>query len=134
MTKRDMDNFDWVSALSSCSLVVVFEKLRQQVSDDVDRRIAKLPKGSHYGFQLISESPKNFTVSAVGNKIHCTVAFILEEDGINVHGFGYDEAPQFHAKLTLNNDGECRAKIDGQEREFWQMRKMALETLFFRAY
>jgi hypothetical protein len=35
------------------------------------------------------------------------------------------------ATLTLNDMGECRLKINGQEREFWQFRRTALEDLFF---
>jgi len=36
------------------------------------------------------------------------------------------------ATLTLNDSGECRVKIGGQEYELWQMRKKALENLFFK--
>jgi hypothetical protein len=37
----------------------------------------------------------------------------------------------FKAFPTVCNDGECRLKVDGQERELWQVRKQALEGLFF---
>jgi hypothetical protein len=36
----------------------------------------------------------------------------------------------FEATVTLNDEGRCVAKVDDQERELWQLRKMALEKLF----
>jgi hypothetical protein len=35
------------------------------------------------------------------------------------------------ATLTLNNEGECRLLVNGQELEEWQFRKMMWEELFF---
>jgi len=40
----------------------------------------------------------------------------------------------FEAVATLNDEGECRLKVTGQEKELWQVRKMALEELFFKKY
>jgi hypothetical protein len=42
-----------------------------------------------------------------------------------------NDARLFDATVTLSDDGECRFMVDGAEREFWQLRKRALEDLFY---
>jgi hypothetical protein len=120
-------------AHSSCSLGIVFEQLRKDVEADVKVRQTIRPSMSHYGFNFLPASTKSFSVLMEGNRIHLTVDFTLNEGVIHVRGLGYDGAPNFDMTLTLNDEGECRAKINGQEKEFWQVRKMALETLFFES-
>jgi hypothetical protein len=52
----------------------------------------------------------------------------MHKNGISVRK---DEGVMFEVMLTLNNEGMCRYKINGQECESWQMRKRALWKLFF---
>ena len=40
----------------------------------------------------------------------------------------------FEVTLTFADEGECRLNVNGEDREFWQVRRMALEELFFRGY
>jgi hypothetical protein len=42
-----------------------------------------------------------------------------------------DGIKAFEATPTVNDEGKCRLKVNGIEREFWQVRRMALEKLFF---
>jgi hypothetical protein len=35
--------------------------------------------------------------------------------------------------LTFNYKGECKLNVNEKERELWQVRRMALEDLMFRA-
>jgi len=39
--------------------------------------------------------------------------------------------PMFQVTLTFNDKGECKLHANEQEREFWQVRRMALEELLF---
>jgi len=41
--------------------------------------------------------------------------------------------PMFQVTLTFNDKGECKLHANEQEREFWQVRRMALEELLFRS-
>jgi hypothetical protein len=41
------------------------------------------------------------------------------------------ESPSLRRPQTINDEGKCRLKVGGIEREFWQVRRMALEALFF---
>lgn len=126
------ENFDWVRALSECSVGAVFETLRQQVKRDVEIRQGLRTEHVHYGFQFISTSTNSFSVMVEGNKVHDTVWFERKENEIAVHG--EEGIPSFSGTLTLNADGECRVKVEDSEYELWQIRKMALERLFFRSY
>jgi hypothetical protein len=128
---HSMENFDWVTALASCSVGVVFETLKQQVQEDVETRQGRLPKADHYGFRFVSGND-TFSVLVEGNKIHKSVAFSQKGKIIAVRGDS--DGPNFDATLTLSDTGDCKVKIDGQERELWQMRKKALEKLFFDDY
>ena len=40
-------------------------------------------------------------------------------------------AVDYHVEVTLNNEGKCVTRIDNEELELWQVRKRALENLFF---
>jgi hypothetical protein len=130
----DPATFDWIKARSGCSLAIAFERLRQQVSEDTNQRKALLPTPSHYSFNFSSEQPNMFSVVALGHLIHCRVQFTLEDDCIRILSDGFKNKPTFSATLTLNDSGDCRFVVDGIEKDFWHIRKMALETLFFQSY
>ena len=123
-----MDDFEWVTARANCSVNEVFEKLRAQVKADVDIRHNLRPHGEMYAFRFISEGPQ-FIALVEGNKLHHAVIFTLKDGIITVSDD--DDNVLFRANVTLNDDGKCVVKINEDERELWQMRKMALEKLFF---
>jgi hypothetical protein len=127
-----MEDFDWVGALSSCALSTVFEKLKTQVAADVERRREQLKaSGANYTFQF-SPDGTNFMVDTLGNKISGrAIKFKLTDTSIVVYDF--QDKLLFEATLTLSDEGECRLLIDKQEKDLWQFRKRALETLFFRS-
>jgi hypothetical protein len=130
-TERKPETFDWVTERAACSASKMFEKLRGQVEKDVQIRKAMCPQGLHYGFTFISTTDTMFSVLVEGHHIHEAVIFKLERDTISAAS---NRAPLFQATVTLSEDGECRAKVAGQECDSWQLRKIALEDLFFREY
>jgi hypothetical protein len=99
-----------------------------QVKEDVDIRHNLRPKGEPYAFRFASEG-REFTALVEGNKLHHSVIFRLDNQVITV--YTDDDTPLFHAEVTLNNEGKCVVKINEEERELWQLRKMALGKLFF---
>ena len=129
-----MEDFDWVAARLSCSLGAVFEKLKADVAKDVEARETSLPTRTHYAFKFFPASITSFSAIAEGNKIRCVVEFTLGDGMIQVRGDGFAPAPSLDVTLTLNEQGNCRAKIKGEQLEFWQVRQRALEELFFRSY
>jgi hypothetical protein len=127
-----MDNFDWVTAVASCSVGSAFVRLRTQVEQDVETRRALRPQAEHYGFRFQANNDYNFCVLVEGNGIHKSVCFELQKkaEQIQVHR----GAEIVKAKMTVNKDGECRFLVNDEELEFWQFRKRMLEDLFFSSY
>ena len=126
---KDQPKFDWVTARSSCSLPNVFKTLRLQVEEDAKTRNALRPNNSPYEFS-VKENDGGFTVLLAAKEVRRSVAFSLSEHAIAVRdGVG---SPMFEVTVAFDDDGKCRLSINGEEREFWQVRRMALEELLFR--
>lgn len=134
-----MPEIDWVNERAACSLKKVFETLKLQVKEDVkarnESRLSPLPNGCKF---VVSTSESQFNVSIdrtneiakYGQKPLKSALFVLDDKSIKV--FDKEEKLMLEADITLNDLGECRVKIKGQERELWQMRREALEDLFFK--
>ena len=63
-----------------------------------------------------------------------SVDFELGANGIVVRAVNEKDSRElFVIDVTLNNEGFCRLTVSGKEGDFeqWQVRKMALEKLFF---
>ena len=123
--------FDWVTERSSCPLPKVFKTLRLQVEEDVKSRNALRPDNSPYEFS-IAENAGDFTVTLQAKEVLQSVIFSLAEHTISVQD---DKSnPMFDVTLTFTDEGRCRLNVNNQPRELWQVRRMALEELFFRGY
>jgi hypothetical protein len=125
------ENFDWVTARANCSLPEVFEKLKQQINNDVTTRNSLRPAGAHYVFRFVEGASNSFSVVVEGAQIHDTVRFTLNADRILIHT---KDGLLYEPTVTLCDDGECRAKMANQVFDLWQLRKKVLEDLFFRTY
>ncbi len=126
---KDPSKFDWVTSRSACTLAKVFATLRQQAEEDVKTRNAQRPTYAPYEFSLADDIDA-FTVFLKAKDLSRSVTFKLNEHDITVQD---DQAnSRFQVRLHFNDLGECRLRIDDQEREFWQVRRMALEDLMFR--
>jgi hypothetical protein len=129
--EKDSPKFDWVTERSSCSLPKVFKTLRLQVEEDVKSRNALRPNNSPYEFSLV-ENAGDFTVRLESKDLRQSVIFSLSEHAISVRD---DKSnPMFDVTLTFTDEGKCRLNVNSQQRELWQVRRMALEELFFRGY
>jgi len=120
-------NINWVAVRAECSAMQMFEKLKLEIESDVLIRNDLRPEDRYYGFKFVPSSG-SFTVLRQGNRISSAVAFFLDGGQIVVKK---DDILIFAATVTLNDDGECIFKVKGEERSSWQVRKMALEDLFF---
>jgi hypothetical protein len=127
-----MSEFDWVEKRFHCSLGEVFENLRAEVDGDVRKRQELLDPSerSFWTFNFRS-SDRSFTawVRSRDTDVHKTVEFRLEATHISIRR--PEPAKIILASVTLNNEGRCILKIVDEEYERWQLRKLALEDLFF---
>jgi hypothetical protein len=121
--------FDWVTERSACSLPKVFTALRAQVEADVKTRNGLRPGNSPYEFS-VKEDNGEFTVLLKAQQLQQSVVFRLADHAILVRD---DKSnPMFEVTAAFSDEGECRLKVNGEERDFWQVRRMALEELMFR--
>jgi hypothetical protein len=121
--------FDWVTERSSCSLPKVFTALRLQVEADVTTRNGLRPGNSPYEFS-VKEDNGEFAVLLKAQQLQQSVVFSLADHAILVRD---DKSnPMFEVTAAFSDTGECRLKVNGEERDFWQVRRMALEELMFR--
>ena len=129
--EKDKSKFDWVTERSSCSLPNVFKKLRLQAEEDVKTRNALRPNNSPYEFS-VADTGGDFTVLLKAKDVQRSVTISLAEHAILVRD---DKGNlMFDVTLTFNDEGECELKVNGQELDFWQVRRMAFEELLFRGY
>ncbi len=122
-------SFDWVTERSSCSLPKVFKTLRQQVEQDVKTRNSLRPNYSPYEFSF-TEDTTEFSVLLTSKEMKKSVTFRLADQAVQVRD---DQGAQmFEVTLTFDDDGNCRLNVSARERDFWQVRRMALEDLMYR--
>jgi hypothetical protein len=120
--------FDWITERSSCSLPRVFSTLRTQIERDVKTRNSLRPKNAPYEFS-VGEDTTEITVRLMANELQKSVIFSLAEHAISVRD---DQGNRmFEVTVTFDDNGNCRLNVNGAERTFWQVRRMALEELMF---
>ncbi len=127
----DKSNFDWVNGRFACSLPGVFKTLRLEVEEDVKTRNNLRPPNSPYDFSL-ADSDGGFAVHLQASGVRKSVAFKLADHAILVRDDKDDL--MFEVALAFSDDGHCRLTVNHEEREYWQVRRMALENLMFPSY
>jgi hypothetical protein len=127
-------NFDWVSERAKCTPFTIFEVLRSQVEQDVNRRNAlsvQLPAHKTFIFQANGEW---FAAVYQNYGMSRGVKFRVSQNGITVRDVE-SNALLYEGILIISNDGQCRLRVDQganqAECDLWQFRKLALHDLFF---
>ena len=127
--KNEPPQLDWITQRSGCSLPKVFATLRSQIEQDVKTRNSLRPNYSPYEFSL-SEDTAEIRVRLQAKELQKSVIFSLDEHAISVRD---DQGNRmFEVTVTFDDAGRCRLNVNGEERDFWQVRRMALEDLMFR--
>lgn len=127
------EDFDWVAAQSHCNAAAAFERLRAGAKEDVRRRNAVTGRDDGWSFEF-AEDDDGFAVSRVqgrftGATVAALVRFELAGRRINVRGEDVDV--DFTAVMTLDAAGQCRFVVGEALYSEWEIRRMALEQLFF---
>ena len=131
MADSTADNFDWVSAQAACTPEEMFKRLLDGARQDVDRRnSATTGRDDGWRFEVHSDDDDHFEVARVaGSKSSAFVTFERVGPRINIDGDGVDV--QLFATVSINPSGQCRYFIGEQEFLGWEVRKQALDLLFF---
>ena len=128
------DDFDWVAAQATCSSALMFERLRTRVREDVQRRNGIFNRNDGWTFEFHDEGDQ-FEVSRgpasgfSGSNAAALVRFERVGRRINVQGEDIDV--DFTAVVTLDGTGLCRFVVGEVMYSEWELRRMALEQLFF---
>lgn len=121
---------NWVKIRAECAFLPIFKKLEMDVREDVNTR----NQLSNASLPLIDvqENEAKTLFLVFGREPRNTVEFALYSDHITV------KTPRntFTITLTLDDDCRCRLRVSEPgmpERvlDQWQLRKLALEDLFF---
>ena len=127
------EDFDWVAAQSQCNASLAFDRLRAGAKEDVRRRNAVLGRDDGWSFEF-AEDDEGFDVSRVegrfsGARVAALVRF--ERTGRRINIRGEDVDVDFTAVTTLDAAGLCRFVVGEAMYTGWEIRRMALEQLFF---
>jgi hypothetical protein len=129
--RKDAPNDDWVTKRSLCTFPNIFKTLKVQVEEDVKTRNDIRPNNSPYEFSM-ADNGDEFTVLLQAKDFQSSVIFSLSEHAIEARD---DKGTKmFVVTLTFSDQGECKLHIHDKELELWQVRRRALEELFFHGY
>jgi len=122
--------FNWVTERSDCSIPKIFRELRIGVEQDVKTRNALRPELSPYEFLMV-EKGDEFKVVLEAKDVRKSVTFALTDHAIVVRDDNGNQL--FEVTVSFTEDGKCRMNAREQKCELWQVQRMALEDLMFRA-
>jgi hypothetical protein len=128
------ENLNWVQARADCSLQNIFKALELGAREDVEQMMSRLGSHDQIKFSVVPGN-KRFSVIRIDDpmtSISIAVDFIYARDEITVQTVSNDQCGVlFTVGITLDNNGRCKLKVKDAELEQWQVRRMALERLFF---
>jgi hypothetical protein len=135
MTADNAADFDWVGAQAHCTARSMFEQLRTRVREDVQKRNGLFDRQDGWKFEFFDEDDGEFEVArhvpsgGTSTKVNGAVTFARE--GSRIHVRGEDVDVDFLAIVTLDVTGACRFVVGEAVYSDWEIRRMALELLFF---
>lgn len=132
MGKPDLPkDFDWVTARKACSFTKVHESLLLATKKYVEAMAETGADGKPFNRFVFTTHHDVFSVVRESWEKTGVRVWISRGEAIVAEYFGV-KADSVTATLTLNDDGECRLLVNGQELQEWQFLKRVLEPLFFQ--
>ena len=130
---QNPEDFNWVAAQSKCTAAAVFETLRTRVREDVQRRNGLLGRNDGWTFEFSDEGDEFEVVRTQagrgGSNVSAVVIFARSGRRILIHGEDIDV--DLTAIVALDPSGACKLIIGEAMYSDWEVRRMALEPLFF---
>jgi hypothetical protein len=134
------DDFDWVAAQAKCSTQSMFEQLRARIRGDVHHRNGVFDGDDHWRFEFHDEGDEfevtrlvssGIGIQGSGSTPRVTASVRFVRTGRRIHVQGEDVDVEFVAVVTLDVAGQCRFAVGEAVYADWEIRRMALEQLFF---
>ena len=132
--EHSSDDFDWVTAQAKCNAAAMFDRLRTRVREDVQRRNGIFDRNDGWKFEFHDdgdefEASRTMASGSAGPKVTALVRF--ERVGRRIYVQGEDLDVDFTAVVTIDVNGLCRFVVGEAVYSEWEIRRMALEQLFF---
>ena len=132
MADHTPDDFDWVTAHATCNASSMLDRIRAGVTEDVRRRNVQIGEDGYPQFDVADGDDESaFDVSRLEDpdRVSAFVTFRREGRRILVAGDGVDV--DLTIVVTVDSSGSCRCVIGEAMYSEWEVRRMALEQLFF---
>jgi hypothetical protein len=120
---------NWTKLRAECSVIEMFKSLQLGIEDDI-ATFNKIPvRSPHEGFASSLTQDGSVFIVTQRERVGPRVVFFIKEEKIEIR----DEATRknYVASVILNDEGRCKLRIEDREMELWQVRRLALEPLFF---
>ena len=131
-TDSTNENFDWVSAQAGCRIDLMFRKLLEGARADVDRRNASgFGRTDGWRFEFHVDDENSFEVTRATGNARSTAFVAFEREGPRINVTSEGVGVEFTAIVNINASGDCRYYVGEGEYLGWEVRKMALDVLFF---
>ena len=129
------EDIDWVAAQSKCNVVTFFEQLKDGIKRDVERRNSLSDHPDRATFEYFEEDDGSVEVTrsdaSAGGSPRVVAAVRFRRQGRRIEVMGEDIDVMLHALVSLDPEGHCRVVIGEALFAEWELRRMALEQLFF---
>ena len=131
---RKPADFAWVKVRHACSIQQMFEELKFAIKQDAEAVSEMLKNDAPPRRFKILERSKFIKVYEENPYAEETPAIMFTLSGKIIQvADGATNTGIFDVTIGLNDDGDCKFMLNGKERDSWQIRRQALEPLFFRA-
>jgi hypothetical protein len=132
MADSTTHDFDWVSAQAGCTTEQMFKQLLDGARRDVDRRNATaFGRQDGWRFELHVDDDDNFEVTRIAGSSTASAFVTFAREGPRIHIAGDGVDIEMTAIVSINPSGECRYFVGESEYLGWEVRKLALDMLFF---
>lgn len=129
------DDFDWVSAQSKCTSTLMFDRLRTHVRDDVQRRNGVFNRNDGWKFEFREDADDFEAVRLTADVRSSVLALVrFERHGRRIEIRGDEVDTDITAVVTVDATGVCKFVVGEAMYSEWELRKMALEMLFFEEF
>jgi hypothetical protein len=132
MMEETPEELDWVNKRADCELEAAFRKLSEAVEKDVGTFNSRFqPK---VGLEAVFKPREEFDTFSVHRRRNSDVLWVTfrrKSKEIEIE----DECgvQTLNAIPLLTENGRCKFQVGGEELEQWQLRRRALEAIFFRS-
>ena len=126
------DDFDWVAAQANCNAASMFVRLQAGVVQDVRRRNGLLGRNDGLTFEVYEDTGEFEVTRVVASGFRGSDAAVkFQHAGRRIHVHSEDVDVDFTAVVALDTTGVCRFVVGEAIYPEWEIRRMALEHLFF---